>query len=33
MVMEWAAKHQAELMAAWTALQTGGEPEKIAPLN
>lgn len=33
LVMEWAAKHQAELMAAWNTLQAGGKPGKIAPLN
>jgi len=33
LAMEWAAKHQAELLAAWNALQTGGKPEKIEPLD
>lgn len=33
LVMQWAAEHQAELMAAWNSLQSGGEPAKISPLQ
>ena len=33
MVMEWAAKHQSDLLHAWHMLQAGGEPEKIAALE
>jgi hypothetical protein len=33
LVMEWAANHQAELMAAWMALQNGRSPAKIEPLK
>jgi len=33
LVMEWAAKHQGELRAAWNTLQNGGEPARIQPLN
>jgi hypothetical protein len=33
MVMEWAAEHQGELLAAWAALQSGGKPNKIEPLD
>ncbi len=32
LVIEWAANHQAELMAAWNILRAGGEPAKIEPL-
>lgn len=32
-VIEWAARHPAELEAAWKTLQSGGEPQKIAPLD
>ena len=33
MVMEWAAKHQGDLLDAWNMLQAGGEPGKIAALE
>jgi len=33
LAMEWAAKHQPELLTSWNALQTGGKPEKIEPLD
>lgn len=33
LVMEWAAMHNAALLAAWNALQSGNSPEKIAPLK
>jgi phosphomannomutase len=32
MVIEWAALHQAELLAAWQAAQNRQRPAKIAPL-
>lgn len=33
MVLEWASKHQDELLAAWNAQQTGKPANKIAPLE
>ncbi len=33
LVMEWAALHNAELSAAWAALQSGNVPAKIEPLK
>ena len=33
LAMEWAAKHQTELLTAWNALQTGGQPKRIEPLD
>jgi hypothetical protein len=31
--MEWAALHNAELSAAWAALQSGNVPARIEPLK
>jgi hypothetical protein len=33
MVMEWAARHQTELLAAWQRCQAGLRPQAIAPLT
>ena len=33
MVLEWAAQHQQELLAAWNRLQFGQPPLRIAPLQ
>ena len=33
MVLEWAAKHQQELLSAWQRCQFGQEPIRIAPLQ
>lgn len=32
-IVEWAAQHQAELMAGWEAVRVGQSPAKIAPLE
>jgi hypothetical protein len=32
MVLEWAAQHQRELLAAWRCCQHGLRPQAIAPL-
>ena len=33
MVLEWAAQHQQELLAAWHRLEYGQAPLRIAPLQ
>ena len=33
LVLEWAALHRDELLAAWNHLRTGQNPSKIAPLD
>lgn len=33
LVLEWAAQHQKELLAAWNRCQFGQPPAKIAPLQ
>jgi hypothetical protein len=33
MVLDWAAQHQEELVAAWDRLRAGQAPNKIAPLE
>ncbi len=33
LVGEWAGLHQTELMDNWTALHTGGQAEKVPPLE
>jgi len=33
LVLEWAAVHQAELLANWNALRAGRAPAKITPLK
>lgn len=33
LVLEWYEQHQAELLDAWTAIQSGQFPEKINPLE
>jgi hypothetical protein len=33
LVMEWAALHREELLAAWDARSTGRPPGKIEPLR
>jgi hypothetical protein len=33
LVLEWAAQHQQELLAAWNRLQFGQEPSRIEPLQ
>ena len=32
-IVEWAAQHQAELLAAWETVRSGKTPGKIAPLQ
>ena len=33
LVLEWAALHRDELLAAWNAIRAGRTPSKIAPLE
>ena len=33
MVIEWANRHQAELMEDWELVRAGGQPNKIEPLK
>ncbi|MCC6160301.1 MAG: DUF4160 domain-containing protein [Deltaproteobacteria bacterium] len=33
LVLEWAALHQAELLANWDRMRRGEKPEPIAPLD